>query len=217
MDAKKLVGEGYDRLHETYAAWTSAGHDGLRRRYIDRVFELGLALPAQALDLGCGTGRHATAYLVERGLKVTGIDLSPKSIAVAQQEVPRARFLVGDMASVELPVDSFDLVTAFYSLIHVPKDEHAAVLAGIWSWLRPGGHLIVTMGGGDRPGEGVEPAWLGVAPMYWSNWDATTNRQLVREAGFEQVTANLETLDEDGREVDFLWIVARKPVEGDAR
>lgn len=78
MDAKKLVAEGYDRLYDRYAEWTSAGHDGLRRRYIDRVFQLGLTLPAEALDLGCGTGRHATAYLVERGLRVTGVDLSPK-------------------------------------------------------------------------------------------------------------------------------------------
>ncbi len=211
VDAKKLVEEGYDRLYDTYAAWTSAGHDGLRHRYIDRVFELGLAPSAEALDLGCGTGQHATAYLVERGLQVTGIDLSPKSIEVAERDLPRARFLVGDMASIELPSDSFDLVTAFYSLIHVPKEEHAGVLARIWAWLRPGGHLIVTMGGGNRPGEGVEDAWLGVAPMYWSNWDITTSRQLVVEAGFDEVSANLESLDEDGREVLFLWVMARKP------
>jgi SAM-dependent methyltransferase len=211
VDAKKLVAEGYDRLYDTYAAWSSAGHDGLRHRYIDRVFELGLALPARGLDLGCGTGRHATSYLVERGLQVTGIDLSAKSIEVAQREVPLARFLVGDMASVQLPAGSFDLVTAFYSLIHVPMEEHAAVLAHIWAWLRPGGHLVMTMGGGDRPGEGVEQAWLGVAPMYWSNWDVATSRQLVREAGFEEVDANLEAIDEDGREVVFLWVVARKP------
>jgi ubiquinone/menaquinone biosynthesis C-methylase UbiE len=114
---------------ETYAAWTSSS-DGLRNRYIDRVLALGLRWPAAALYLGCGTGRHATAYLVELGFEVTGIDISPASIAKARQELPGARFQVADMATVELAPSSFDLITAFYSLIHVPKEEHAGVLAG---------------------------------------------------------------------------------------
>jgi SAM-dependent methyltransferase len=161
--------------------------------------------------LGCGTGKHATAYLVERGLQVTGVDLSPKSVEAARHEVPRASFLVGDMASIELPAASFELVTAFYSLIHVLKEEHAIVLANIGSWLRPGGHLVVTMGGGDHPGEGVDDAWLGVAPMYWSNWDVSASRRIVEEAGLEEIDAHLEAVDENGREVVFLWVVARKP------
>jgi hypothetical protein len=47
--------------------------------------------------------------------------------------------------------------------------------------------------------------------MYWSNWDAFTSRRLIREAGLEEIDANLETIDENGRQVVFLWIVARKP------
>jgi hypothetical protein len=65
QEAKKLVGDGYDRLYDTYAAGTTAGPGDLRHCYIDRVFELGVTPSAQALDLGCGTGRHATAYLVD--------------------------------------------------------------------------------------------------------------------------------------------------------
>jgi hypothetical protein len=46
------------------------------------------------------------------------------------------------MATVELPAGSFDLVSAFYSLIHVPKEDtqpywpasgHGSDPAGIWS------------------------------------------------------------------------------------
>jgi SAM-dependent methyltransferase len=212
MDPKRIVAEGYDRLHNEYAQWTAAGHDGLRRRYIERVVGSGLVKAGSTVvDLGCGTGRHATAYLVDRGLDVTGVDLSPKSIEVAARDVPGVRFLVGDMASIDFPPASVDLVTALYSLIHVPKEQHAQVLARIWSWLRPGGYLIVTLSGGPQAGDGVEPAWLGVAPMYWSNWDAPTSRRLVLEAGFEEIEANFETVDEDGREVIFLWVVAQKP------
>ncbi|MBO0728265.1 MAG: class I SAM-dependent methyltransferase [Acidimicrobiaceae bacterium] len=213
MDPKQMVAEGYDRLHDRYAGWTSAGHDGLRHQYIDKVLELARTAPRTALDLGCGTGCHATAYLVAKGLEVTGVDISRTSVEVAARQVSSARFFTGDMASIELPQETFDLVTAFYSLIHVPKEEHGAVLSRVWSWLTPGGYLVVTMGGGRRPGDSVEPAWLGVAPMYWSNWDVDTSQRLVRDTGFEEVEANLETIDEDGRKVTFLWVIARKPGE----
>jgi len=45
-----------------------------------------LQLPknAEILDLACGKGRHAK-YLNELGFNVTGVDLSPKSIAFAKQ------------------------------------------------------------------------------------------------------------------------------------
>jgi SAM-dependent methyltransferase len=212
VDPKEIVADGYDRLHNVYADWTAAGHDGLRRHYIDRIVGAGLITAGSAVvDLGCGTGRHATAYLVDQGLDVTGVDLSPKSVEVANREVPGGRFLVGDMASIDLPAASFDLVTAFYSLIHVPKEQQAEVLVRVWSWVRPGGYLVVAMGGGTQAGDDIEPAWLGVAPMFWSNWDVPTSRRIVREAGFEEIEANLEAVHEDGRKVVFLWVVARKP------
>lgn len=210
MDPKQVVADGYDHLHDLYAEWAAENPDDVRHRYIDTVLDLAGPTPRSALDLGCGTGRHATAYLVAKGLQVTGVDLSPKSIEVAAREMPKARFLVGDMASVELPEESFDLVTAFYSLIHVPMAEHGPVLRRVWSWLRPGGYLVVTMGGGRSPAETVDPAWLGAAPMYWSNWDRDTNRELIRDAGFEEVEATLTTTVENGQEVTFMWVIAQR-------
>lgn len=208
-DPKQLVADGYDRLHDAYAEWTSSGSP--RRRYLDRVFQLGLTPPATALDLGCGTGRHATRYLVERGLDVTGVDISPRSIEAARVEVPGARFLVADMSTVQFPAGSFDLVTAFYSIIHLPREEHAGILARIATWLRPGGYLVASMGGAERGDTSIEDRWLGLAPMYWSNWDASTNRRLVAGTGLDVVEAQVEAAIEDGREVRFLWVLARKP------
>src|SRR5262245_32846862 len=52
---------------------------------------------AVMLDLGCGTGRHAT-YLASKGFDVTGLDLSAESIAMARQNAGRnLRFVRGDM------------------------------------------------------------------------------------------------------------------------
>jgi SAM-dependent methyltransferase len=148
---------------------------------------------------------------MERGLQVTGLDISAKSIEAATAALPGAQFVVGDMASVEFVTESFDLVTAFYSIIHVPMQEHTALLERIASWMRPGGFLVVSLGGSEHAGSGVDESWLGEAPMFWSGWDAATNRRLVAGTGLEVITNQIEALDEDGRAVRFLWIVARKP------
>jgi hypothetical protein len=52
-------------------------------------------------------------------------------------------------------------------------------------WLRPGGLLMATMGASDSP-DIVEPDWLGV-PMFFSHFDADTNREMVRRAGLDVV------------------------------
>ena len=67
--------------------------------------------------------------------------------------------------------------------------------------------------------EGIEEDWLGAA-MYWSNWDAVTNRRLVLDAGFELVSAE-EVTDgeehgdlEEALDVAHLWVMAHRPESG---
>lgn len=208
MDPKQLVARSYDLMHQRYAEW-GGGHGGRRRQAIDSVIDLGLVHPGQAaLDLGCGTGELATAYLVERGLRVTGIDISAASVAAAESLLPQARFMVADMASARFPPRTFDLVTAFYSIIHVPRAEHSALFTQIASWLRPGGVFVATLGGSTT--ETTASDWLGV-PMYWSHFDPATTTELVEKAGLEILSTSLDTEIEDGLKVSFLALSARLP------
>jgi SAM-dependent methyltransferase len=162
---------------------------------------------SSVLDLGCGTGAHAThAFMPEH--HVVGVDLSLPSLRVARASLDRASFVCADIASVGFAPQSFDAALALFSLIHVPREEHASVLARIATWLRPGGWLVVTMGAGDG-GEAVGD-FLGV-DMFWSSWDARTNVKLVGDAGLDVVTVRQETEEEHGRPVTHLWVVARRP------
>ena len=111
--------------------------------------------------------------------------------------------------NLDLPPDSFDAVAAFFSVIHVPRQEQPELLARIASWLRPGGLLVMTMGTNSIQTD-HDDDFLGV-PMYWSSFDAQANRRLVEKAGLQIVSARQETEEEDGYSVTFLWIVARKP------
>jgi SAM-dependent methyltransferase len=204
--AKDLVSAGYDTMHGRYADF--AGRDTSRRQhYLLRAARMGLLKGRDALDLGCGTGRHVTASLAAAGFRVTGLDVSARSIEVARRELPSVRFLVGDMATATFPAGSFDLVTAFYSIIHLPREEHGEVLRRIAGWLRPGGGLIASLGAGC--GDAYEEDWLGV-PMYWSSWDHRTNRRLMTDAGLDILVDTIDTTLEDGQPVAFQWLMACK-------
>jgi SAM-dependent methyltransferase len=90
----RIVAVGYDIAAEVYAAAVrrdaQRGPDP-RAAFLDVA--LGLAPHgAWALDLGCGTGEHATATLAAR-YAVVGVDISPRSVAIAASEIPRARFV----------------------------------------------------------------------------------------------------------------------------
>src|SRR5262245_43465700 len=54
----------------------------------------------RVLDVGCGPGRHAKA-LSERGIDVTGIDLSPDFVALAREAAPDATFRVQDVRDLD--------------------------------------------------------------------------------------------------------------------
>ncbi|MCA9878700.1 MAG: methyltransferase domain-containing protein [Thermomicrobiales bacterium] len=201
-----LVAHSYDAIAERYAAWTGDELTGARAQSV-ALLQREVPSGAPVLDLGCGTGVPVSRALAAQ-YRVTGVDGSGRSIALARQNVLNAAFLQADMTQVEFPAESFAAVISCYAIIHVPRAEHAALLRRIAGWLQPGGLLLATMGAAAA--EGTEDDWLG-APMYFSHFDAATNERLVVEAGLELVEAVLDAADEDGESVTHQWIVARKP------
>ena len=207
-DPKHVVARGYDAMHHQYVGW-GGGHTGRRHSAIDWLFEQGLVDERErALDLGCGTGELGTAYLRDKGLEVAGVDISPASVASARTLFPDIPFLCGDMATLEFKEESFALVTAFYSIFHVPRAEHAQLFERIAGWLRPGGVFVATLG--VTGWEGSASDWLGV-PMFWSHFDAATAVGLVEAAGLDVINEEIDTGVEHGVEVSFLALVAQKP------
>ncbi|MFI5302910.1 MAG: class I SAM-dependent methyltransferase, partial [Polyangiales bacterium] len=125
----------YDRFAPSY----EARRDG-RGRYHDLVddLEVELAIPyargAHVLDIGCGTGL-ISRRLMAHARSVTGVDLSPRMLAVA-----RARGLdVVEASALSLPFEdaSFDVAVSFKTLAHVPDLSRA--LAEMTRVVRPGG------------------------------------------------------------------------------
>lgn len=201
---KRIVAEGYDQVAERYVAWS--GKDPIRLHYVDRLIK---SVPhgGRILDIGCGSGDPVAVRLVEH-FDVVGVDISATQVAFARRNVPAARFIESDIMEVRFPPLEFDAVCAFFSITHLPREEHAALLGRVNRWLKHGGIFVGSFGVQETSGA-VENDWLG-APMYFSQFDAAANLALMREAGFEILEEEVRRHDEDGTEVSFLWLVARK-------
>ena len=208
MDPKQIVADGYDHIAEQHEEWASYVRVEERAKYTSVLLEK-LPMGAEVLELGCGSGIPTTQQLAEK-FAVTGVDISARQVALAEQKVSTAKFIHADMTKLDFPNDSFDAVTAFYSIIHVPRQEQAELLRKIASWLRPRGLLVVTMGAHSTEAY-FNDNWLGM-PMYWSNFDSETNRRLVKEAGLDIISAIDETADEFENPITFLWVIAQKSV-----
>ena len=204
---KSVVRTSYDTIADEFLAWTQQVRVAERERYTTTLLDR-LDANAQVLELGCGAGLPTTKRLTER-FQVTGVDISSRQIEFARQHVPTAKFIRADMMELTFPSARFDAVTAFYSIVHVPREEQPQLLPNIHTWLRPKGLLVAALGASAQHA-GYEDDWLG-APMYWSSFDAETNRQMVEDARFQIISAVEETVMEDGDEVTFLWVIARKP------
>jgi ubiquinone/menaquinone biosynthesis C-methylase UbiE len=176
-------------------------------RFVDELkAQLSLEGSARLLDLGCGNG-DKLARLAER-FEVLGVDVSEGQLRLARARAPEARFVHGDFSELVFEDESFDAVTALYSIAHVPRDEHTVLFARVARWLRPGGFFLASLGARGR--EDWTGEWLGVE-MFFSSHDAPTNRQLLRQAGFRLVLDEVVTIQEPEGEATFLWVLARRP------
>jgi hypothetical protein len=105
-------------------------------------------------------------------------------------------------------------VVALFCITHVPREEHAGLLTRIRGWMKPGGYLLANMASGDDPGT-IDEDWLGTS-MFFSGFDADTNRRLIQNAGFDIIEAEVITHEEDGQPISFLWVLARRAVNDTA-
>jgi SAM-dependent methyltransferase len=200
-DPKSIVATGYDLIAEGYLE--RYGRSLVRDQWLGKFITL-LPAKSRVLDLGCGSGVPVARELARRGHDVVGIDGSAHQVSLARLNASNAHFIHGDMTRVEVGPSSFDAVAAFYSITHVPRDEHADLLLRIASWLKPGGIFLASLGADQSPG--WRGSWLGVE-MFFSHYGAEANKQLVRQAGFDIEEAAVVNQDnEDGR---FLWVASR--------
>lgn len=146
-DLLHFYNEDYYRNKEEHEAqWAGTGDYVADRERLLRSFDEHIAdlekirPPGRLLDVGCATG-----FLLEaarrRGWEVVGLDISPYAVEYARKEFDLEVHL-GSIEEADFPENSFDAITTFEYIEHVP--DPVSSLASMRSWLRPDGVLVMT-------------------------------------------------------------------------
>ncbi len=115
----------------------------------------------QGLDVGCGPGQVA-GYLAERGVLMTGLDLSSDMVAEARNRHPDLPVVQGSFAVAPMPRGGdprdpgWALVTAWYAFVHLAPSELAPTMTALTRLLRHDGVLALALHVGNEvhhPGE----------------------------------------------------------------
>jgi len=97
----------------------------------------------EILDIGCGTGHHVDEFKKEKVRRVVGVDISEAMIARAKKLYPGNEFKVDDVEQPRIfAAGEFNLITMYYfTIYYLPHKEQ--ILKNLFTWLQPGGALVV--------------------------------------------------------------------------
>lgn len=114
---------------------------------------------AHVLDIGSGTGLPYARLLVESGFKVLGVDISPKMVEIAHENVPQAKFQVMSMTELNFE-DVFNGVLSSFSMLLLDPPLFRDVARRIVRSLRKGGMFLLVLNepseeGGDADEEAI--------------------------------------------------------------
>ncbi|MFV0496326.1 class I SAM-dependent methyltransferase [Mycobacterium sp.] len=107
---------------------------------------------ARILDAGCGPGRVG-GQLAALGHQVFGVDVDPALIAAAEQDHPGPRWLVGDLAELDLPArgiaEPFDIiVSAGNVMAFLAPGTRAEVVRRLRAHVADDGRVVIGFGAG---------------------------------------------------------------------
>jgi SAM-dependent methyltransferase len=186
----------YDEVASEYATRIA---DELSGKPLDRalldVFAQHVGAGPRVCDAGCGPG-HVARYLHDRGVNVYGVDISPNMVAEAVRLHPGIEFRVGDLADPGDAADGLAGIVAFYSLIHLPREQVASTLTQMRTALQPGGLLFLAFHIGSEVLH-LEEWWGHAVAIDFIFFEVEEMKAYLTQAGFE--------LD---------WVIERAPYAG---
>jgi len=117
----------------------------------------------RVLEVAVGTGRNLPFY--PSGTTLTGVELSPAMLAIAEQRAADLGLAVdlreADAQDLPFADASFDTVVCTLSLCAIP--DHAKAIKEMARVLRPGGRLLLL----DHIGSRWWPVWAGQRLVEW--------------------------------------------------
>ena len=164
--------------------------------------------PGQALDLACGTGRHAV-WLANRGWRVDAVDGSPVAIGQLTHHAEQARCsdrVTPTLADLETEPSVFTIANGRYDLIVDCYFLHRPLFKAIRRGVRRGGLFVAVLHlrsptATDGQRYALERGELETMVTSW-RWEIVHSRE--QDSQDESTAAN-------GHDLGVAEIVARRP------
>ncbi|MHB8896937.1 MAG: class I SAM-dependent methyltransferase [Candidatus Geothermincolia bacterium] len=148
---------------------------------VELEFVRDLVRGADALNIGCWTGSFERRLAeVEPGC-MTSVDIEPRALEVARRNVPCGEFLEASILDLPFADQSFDLVTLWAVIEHIPVGTEDLALAEIARVLRHGGSLALSTPSAHLMSRLFDPAYLVAGHRHYSVADLSTR---LEKAGF---------------------------------
>jgi SAM-dependent methyltransferase len=191
------VDEGWGRKAVDFSTLSEPGNC---REYVYVQHRLGVDAGDRLLDVACGSGL-AIELARLRGAFCSGVDASPRLVAVARDRNPECDIRVGDMHALPWDPASFDVVTSFRGIWGTTP----GAVAEIHRVLRPGGRLGITVWGHLK----VSPGAWALAPFRLAAAEKVDNQAVMvslgRPGAGEQLLQSCGFLAPERVEVPFAW------------
>lgn len=180
-DYERLVASLIDRfpIDEAMARAVGGGYDLFGRIEAELLKNVGLADGMRLVDMGCGSGRLASALHNSSRISYVGIDIVQELLDYAKSKAPTYEFILHRGLSIPQPDGSADMVSAFSLFTHLLHAETYIYLEECVRILKPGGKVVFSFL------EFAEPA----------HWDTFVH---TRAATKEDTLAHLNTFIERG-------------------
>ena len=142
---------------------------GFQRHIMDYVSEEDVR-GKDVLDVGCGWGSFVKSVLRWDPRRVVGVDITAPDIETAKEHIkdPRASFMVASALELPFPDASFDTVSAWEVIEHVPKGTEAKLLSEICRVLKPGGQFYFSTPCKNVRSCAGDPAWWLIGHRHYS-------------------------------------------------
>ena len=159
---------------------------------------------ARVLDIGAGIGTFLTMGRDMYGWDVVGTEVSTSAVRIARERY-HLELLLGRVEDLDLPAGTFDLITLWHVLEHVPSPSKTLALAN--SLLKPGGYIAIAVPNDDdarwwlvrtkaRAARGARPArYTPLVPhgeVHLSQFSGAVLTQALRSKGFRIASVSID-------------------------
>ena len=159
---------------------------------------------SRVLDLGCGGGEPVARFLVDHGMRVTGVDSSPAMIALAAERLPEQEWIVADMRRLALH-RRFEGILAWDSYFHLAHEAQRVMFAVFDA--HAGDDAVLMFNTGPEHGEAASTFTFKGEQLYHASLAPAEYRALLDRNGFEVVHHITNDVRSGGRTA---WLCRRK-------